>query len=97
MSQLWHMGTEPDAATRPFVTEDTSTTCESATSSIQRDAIQEHRIEVTEQHPNRCTPNPRCAEHAGHVHGQETAEHRHHETVPHGDYMDYLHEPVAPM
>jgi hypothetical protein len=56
------------------------------------DTIQEHRIEVTEQNPDRCTPDHRCSEHTGHVHGPETAEHRHHETVPHGDHMDYLHE-----
>jgi hypothetical protein len=47
----------------------------------------QHVIAVSAQNPNRCDPN----HHAG---GHE-AEHRHgpdcgHETVPHGDHIDYL-------
>jgi hypothetical protein len=58
----------------------------------QGDVVVAHRIEVSERNPDRCTPNHRCSEHAGHVHDREPAEHRHHPMVPHGDHEDQLHE-----
>ena len=45
--------------------------------------VDEHIIEVSEKNPIRCTPEVRCQ---GHHHGPGCG----HETVPHGDHIDYL-------
>jgi hypothetical protein len=58
----------------------------------REDRIEAHRIEISEQNPDRCTPDHRCSEHEGHLHDRESAEHRHHPRVPHGDHLDYIHE-----
>jgi hypothetical protein len=51
---------------------------------VHGDHIDECRIEVGAKNPARCTPSHECAAH--HVHGPHCG----HESVPHGDHMDYL-------
>ena len=47
----------------------------------------EHTLEVSEQNPDRCTPEHRCTGHdSDHVHGPGCG----HEMVSHGDHVDYL-------
>jgi hypothetical protein len=51
------------------------------------DRVIEHRLEVTERNPDRCTPDHGCNGHAqGHRHGPGCG----HEAVPHGDHVDFL-------
>jgi hypothetical protein len=49
--------------------------------------VDEHRLAVTAEQPEECTPGHACGGHApGHVHGPDCG----HEVVPHGDHVDYL-------
>lgn len=49
----------------------------------------EHVVAVDKTNPADCTPGHACAAHdAGHVHGAACG----HESVPHGDHVDYLVE-----
>lgn len=49
--------------------------------------VYEHRLEITETNPDRCTPDHQCLGHdADHVHGPGCG----HEAVPHGDHTCYL-------
>ena len=49
--------------------------------------IDEHVIDITLSNPEDCTPGHECAVHATeHMHGPGCG----HETVPHGDHIDYL-------
>jgi hypothetical protein len=49
--------------------------------------IDEHVLEVSEQNPDRCTPQHHCDGHdSSHKHGPDCG----HEAVPHGDHIDYL-------
>src|SRR5579859_2489786 len=51
------------------------------------DHVDEHRLEVSDANPERCTPNHHCAGHQpGHQHGPGCG----HDAVPHGDHVDYL-------
>lgn len=51
------------------------------------DGVVEHRLDVNDGNPDRCTPDHRCGGHDGeHEHGPGCG----HESVPHGDHMDYL-------
>jgi hypothetical protein len=51
--------------------------------------VAEHVLEVGGANPATCTPKHDCGAHAGtHVHGPSCG----HETVPHGDHVDYLVE-----
>jgi hypothetical protein len=62
---------------------------------VHGDHVDEHRVEVGAGNPESCTPSHSCAEHArGHQHGAGCG----HESVPHGDHVDYavgthLHHP----
>lgn len=56
------------------------------------EVIEAHRVEVNERNPDRCTPDHRCSEHVGHEHDHESAGHRSHPMVPHGDHTDYIHK-----
>ncbi|MBA4147915.1 MAG: hypothetical protein H0X66_07340 [Verrucomicrobia bacterium] len=49
------------------------------------DHVDEHVIDVDEQHPNRCTQGAPGHD-KDHVHGPECG----HPAVPHGDHVDYL-------
>jgi len=49
---------------------------------------EEHRIAVTTQNPARCDTVHRVAVQRGHVHGPGCG----HESVPHGDHVDFLVE-----
>lgn len=49
---------------------------------MQGDQVEEHRLEVTANLPDRCTPDVKCA----HQHGPNCG----HEMIPHGDHVDYL-------
>jgi len=51
--------------------------------------VEEHRIEVSERNPERCTPEHECAHRAEHGGGHGR---HHHPAIPHGDHVDYLHE-----
>ncbi len=55
------------------------------------DQVDAHRIAVSEQNPDGCIPDPRCAHHPGWTHRAEEERH-HHPIVPHGDHLDSLHE-----
>jgi hypothetical protein len=47
----------------------------------------EHRLEVSEANPDRCTPEHRCNSYdRGHEHGPGCG----HEPVRHGEHLDYL-------
>ncbi|MCA9805644.1 MAG: hypothetical protein KC777_26920 [Cyanobacteria bacterium HKST-UBA02] len=49
--------------------------------------VDEHSLCVDDGHKDQCTPDHQCGEHDhGHVHGPSCG----HETVPHGDHLDYL-------
>ncbi|MDZ4660658.1 MAG: hypothetical protein SGJ18_03470 [Pseudomonadota bacterium] len=49
--------------------------------------VDEHSIEVSVTNPNECTPTHTCKGHdKNHQHGPGCG----HETVPHGDHVDYL-------
>jgi len=51
------------------------------------DHVDEHRIAVSRENPEDCTPDHACEGHEeGHVHGEGCG----HEAVPHGDHVDYL-------
>jgi hypothetical protein len=51
------------------------------------DHVDEHALEVNATNPDRCTPNHACGGHdKAHVHGPNCS----HESVPHGDRVDYL-------
>jgi len=51
------------------------------------DHVEEHRVEVSDVNPDRCTPAHHCSGHdAAHVHGPGCG----HPAVPHGDHVDYL-------
>jgi hypothetical protein len=50
-------------------------------------SVERHALPVSEANPGDCTPDHDCAEHdAHHQHGPDCG----HETVPHGDHVDYL-------
>ena len=47
----------------------------------------EHFLAISEQNPESCTPSHACSGHkSDHVHGPNCG----HETVPHGNHVDYL-------
>jgi len=49
--------------------------------------VEEHRLEADDRNPVRCTPDHACSGHdSAHEHGSDCG----HETVPHGDHVDYL-------
>jgi len=49
--------------------------------------VDEHRLEVSRDNPEGCTPSHACDDHdADHKHGSACG----HEMVPHGDHRDYL-------
>ena len=49
--------------------------------------VDEHVIGITSTNPQDCTPGHECTGHGlEHVHGPDCG----HETVPHGDHVDYL-------
>jgi hypothetical protein len=48
--------------------------------------IEEHTIAVSAKNPDRCEGEHRVEAIAGHKHGPDCG----HETVPHGDHLDYL-------
>lgn len=49
--------------------------------------VDEHRIAVDDEHPNRCTAGDTAPQHEDeHEHGPRCG----HESVPHGDHVDYL-------
>jgi hypothetical protein len=53
------------------------------------DHVDEHKLEVSVENPAACTPSHGCGGHeAAHRHGPGCG----HETVPHGDHVDYLVE-----
>jgi hypothetical protein len=50
-------------------------------------SVEEHTLPVGGANPAACTPGHACGGHAaGHVHGASCG----HESVPHGDHVDYL-------
>jgi hypothetical protein len=54
---------------------------------LHGDHVDDHRIEVTSANPTRCTPEHHCTGHdKTHVHGLNCG----HESIPHGDHVDYL-------
>lgn len=56
---------------------------------LHGDHVEEHRIDVDQANPERCTPDHDCEGHASaHAHGPDCG----HETVPHGEHVDYLVE-----
>jgi hypothetical protein len=51
------------------------------------DHVDDHRIEVNSENPEKCTPTHNCSGHEkNHVHGVNCG----HEVVPHGNHLDYL-------
>lgn len=55
--------------------------------SIHEGHVDEHVLEVTASNPASCTPQHLCTGHAqDHQHGENCG----HESVPHGDHVDYL-------
>lgn len=57
------------------------------------DRVDEHRIEVSDRNPERCTPERACAHHHGSRQQGVAQEREHgHEMVPHGDHVDHVHE-----
>ncbi len=49
--------------------------------------LEEHRIAVSAENPDACTPDHNCGGHESeHVHGPSCG----HPAVPHGDHLDYL-------
>ncbi len=54
---------------------------------VHKDHVDEHRIEVTSLNPTLCTDGHACSDHtADHEHGPDCG----HQTVPHGEHVDYL-------
>jgi hypothetical protein len=54
---------------------------------VHGDHLDEHKIEVSAQNPDACTPAHQCAGHdSTHIHGPDCG----HPAVPHGDHIDYL-------
>jgi len=49
--------------------------------------VDEHSLDVNETNPDHCTPHHVCSGHnSDHVHGPDCG----HESVPHGDHIDYI-------
>jgi hypothetical protein len=46
----------------------------------------EHRLDVTAENPDRCTPDFSGGHRPGHEHGAGCG----HEPIPHGDHVDYI-------
>lgn len=56
---------------------------------VHGDHVDEHSLTVDERNPEGCTPRHGCGAHGEtHAHGPDCG----HETVPHGDHVDYLVE-----
>ena len=54
---------------------------------VHGDHIDDHRITISANNPDSCTPGHVCNGHAaGHKHGEGCG----HEVVPHGEHVDYL-------
>jgi hypothetical protein len=50
------------------------------------DHVDEHRVAVSAQNPEACTPGFHAGHASNHQHGSDCG----HEAVPHGDHTDYL-------
>lgn len=51
--------------------------------------VDECKLAISSNHPANCTPEHKCQGHdASHKHGEDCG----HDTVPHGDHLDYLVE-----
>ena len=54
---------------------------------MHQDHVDEHVLEVSGKNPDHCTPNHQCNGHdADLIHGSGCG----HETLPHGNHIDYL-------
>jgi hypothetical protein len=54
---------------------------------VHGDHVDEHKLDVSDANPARCTQGHTCSGHkADHKHGEGCG----HERVPHGDHVDYL-------
>ncbi|HVW64269.1 MAG TPA: hypothetical protein VHB01_04580 [Nitrosospira sp.] len=54
---------------------------------VHGEHVDEHVLDITSANPERCTPDHQCAGHQPeHEHGPGCG----HETIPHGDHVDYL-------
>ena len=54
---------------------------------IHDEHIDDHNVAINKNNPKSCTPEHKCVEHdKGHVHGSGCG----HETIPHGNHVDYV-------